>query len=136
MDTTGLKLESLKMVREWTTWLVAIQVAICGFLWDPIRKSPQIATDSLNGWQFIVLYTAWAFFVLSILTAGFLLLRLPVMVEALAKSGESDESVQALKAPLASSQVRLKTLIFAQYLLFFLGAVLTGIFLLFAPPSK
>ena len=47
MDKAQAKLESLKMVKDWSSWLIALQTAICAFLWNVLK-----ALEIKAGWMF------------------------------------------------------------------------------------
>jgi hypothetical protein len=138
MDKPQLQLEALKMVKEWSTWLVGIQVAICGFLWSFLNQNPMLVDPANNFPEYahrrydqtgfyipgITLHAAWLFFALSLLVAAFLLLRMPAVAETLTE--DDGESVLKRK----TSGVRLETLVSTEYLFFLLGAALTAIFVI------
>ncbi len=140
MDKVDLQLESLKMTKEWSVWLVALQAAICGFLWNSLKENPLIRTFNTpqfefgKYWEFsplgVILHLAWLLFALSLLAAAFLLLHLPGMIENLKKNEEAAESVMAMKAPLMGEGISIRALVFAEYFLFLAGVVLTALFVL------
>lgn len=133
MDKIDLQLESLKMTKEWSVWLVALQAAICGFLWNSLKENPLLLlSDSGLNAPGLILHLAWLLFALSLLAAAFLLLHLPGLIENLKKNEEAAESVMAMKAPLMGGGISIRALVFAEYFLFLTGAVLTAVFVLIA----
>jgi hypothetical protein len=62
---SGLRLEALKLLRDWSVWLLTIEAAICTALWK---------TGALTGkWSF----AGWSAFCLSAMAASVLLIVVP-----------------------------------------------------------
>jgi hypothetical protein len=125
-DKVDLKLESLKMIRERSTWLAGLQAGICALLWTPLRESldktvpKPMATDLI-----VYLHLGWFAFLLSLLLTALLLGRLPRMIETLAQNEK-----ESIFQEYAVAKISLGTMLWAIYALFFLGLVLTGVFVL------
>jgi hypothetical protein len=136
MERSELKLESLKMIREWSTWLAGLQAAICALLWSPLKESvkkplpslapmtPSLPPETMATDLVVLLHLGWFAFLFSLLLTALLLARLPRMAESLEQNEES--IFQAYLAPKISLSTMLSTI----YALFFLGLILTGIFVL------
>ncbi len=121
-----LQLEALKMVKEWSTWLAGLQAGICALLWSPLKESLKktefMATDLI-----VLLHLGWFAFLFSLLLTVLLLGRLPRMIESLEQNKENRESIfQEYAVP----KISLGMMLSAIYALFFLGLILTGIFVL------
>ena len=65
MDRSNARLESLKLVKEWSVWLITLQTAICTFLWN-VLKEQRIKGMSLSGMS---LHLGWLAFSLSVIIA-------------------------------------------------------------------
>jgi len=134
MEKTDLRLESFKMIREWSTWLVGIQTVICGFLWNVLKENPLFLAEfrgmpnpSFTG---MILHLAWLAFAFSLVTAAFTLISLPKLVETLKQEDGAAESVFAMQANVWGGKMNLRTLVGAQHILFFIGVVLAALFVI------
>jgi hypothetical protein len=135
MDKTQLQLEALKMIKDWSAWLVGIQTVICGFLWNALKENPILAAseikDALNpSITGIILHLGWLAFVISLLIAAFTLLRVPRLVETLKQGEDETESVFAMQADLWGRKLKMKTLAGTQFFFFLAGAALTAAFVI------
>jgi len=61
------RIESLKLLQDWSKWLIALEAGVCALLWRVMSPS-------------IYLYCAWFMFWGSILAAAFLLLAISILV--------------------------------------------------------
>lgn len=94
------RIESLKLLQDWSKWLIGLEGGVCALLWQVFRQSK-------------LLYAAWIMFWLSILAAAFLLLAISVIV------GQSDD--------VASRNVKkLRFLVAAEYVFFVAGMILVA----------
>ena len=116
MDEAQAKLESLKMVKEWSTWLIALQTAICAFLWNVLK------TLEIKSWLDVFLYFGWFAFSLSLLIATVLVSRLPYRIESLPESSP-DRSVLSEPVAILGGKVRLKTFVMAEHVCFIVGVL-------------
>ena len=116
MEKSQAKLESLKMVKEWSSWLIALQTAICAFLWNVLKAL------EIKSWLDFFLYFGWFAFSLSLLIATVLVSRLPYMIENLPESS-SDRSVLSEPISIIGGQIRLKSLLIAEHICFIIGVL-------------
>lgn len=65
-----LQLEALKLLKDWSVWLLTIEAGICTALWT---------TDALKGSG--LAFAGWSAFCLSAMVASVLLLKLPGVVQ-------------------------------------------------------
>src|SRR5262245_40174253 len=107
MEKAQAKLESLKMVKEWSAWLIALQTAICAFLWNVLKAL------EIKSWLDFFLYFGWFAFSLSLLIATILISRLPSMIENLPESS-SDRSVLSEAVSIVGIKIRLKSFLIAE----------------------
>lgn len=80
-NTTKLTVESLKLLQDWSKWLIALETLICANLWPKL-------TDKLN--PSTALYIGWMMFWASIIAAAILLISISYFVRQADKKGESD----------------------------------------------
>jgi hypothetical protein len=127
-----LQLESIKMIRDWSTWLVGIQVAICGFLWNVLKENPIALMGPTNAVPFSVtgsiIHLAWLAFAASLLVAAFMLIRIPKLVESLQQGADASTSVSELPVRVFGRALALKKLVGLQYAFFLAGALLAAVF--------
>ena len=116
MDKAQAKLESLKMVKEWSSWLIALQTAICAFLWNVLKAL------EIKSWLDVFLYFGWFAFSLSLLIATVLVSRLPYMIEKLPESSSND-SVLTDPVSILGIRVRLRTFLIAEHVCFIVGVL-------------
>ena len=81
MDKTGLTVESLKLLQDWSKWLVTLETAICAALWPKLTGGGEPPAS---------LYLGWMMFWASIVTAAILLISISVYVRRVDTSGDSD----------------------------------------------
>lgn len=81
MDKTELTVESLKLLQDWSKWLITLEAAICAALWPKLTG---------GGKPPVSLYLGWLMFWASIITAAILLIAISVYVRRIDASGESD----------------------------------------------
>jgi hypothetical protein len=127
MDKVELQLESLKMVKEWATWLMGLQAGICALLWSPLKENPIMAARSGAG---LWLHIGWFAFLASLLFTALLFRKLPRLIEELAKSEGPEESIFSRDLKLAGQKLSLGTVLAVIYSLFFAGLAFTGLFVL------
>jgi len=89
-EKTQLQLESIKMVKEWSTWLAGLQTGICALLWGPLKDNPaftgEIGSEKLVAG--IWLYFAWYSFLISLVLTVLMLGTLPRIIEELRRAGK------------------------------------------------
>lgn len=81
MDKTELTIESLKLLQDWSKWLVTLEAAICVALWPTLTS---------GGKPSAFLYLGWGMFWGSIIAAANLLIAISVCARRVATSGDSD----------------------------------------------
>ena len=123
MDHSSSKLESLKMLKEWSIWLVTLQSAICALLWD------RLDVEGMRRFPEVFLHLGWLSFGLSVITATILINRIPILIEGLAED-VSDRSILLHPVKVLSANIRLMFLVRAEYLLFLLGIFFLFVFVL------
>ncbi|HEV7646215.1 MAG TPA: hypothetical protein VGO50_19935 [Pyrinomonadaceae bacterium] len=122
-----LQLESLKMVKEWVTWLMGLQVSICALLWSPLKDNPIMAAKSGAG---LWLHIGWFAFLVSLLLTVLVYRTLPKLIEELAKDETLEESIFSRDLKWAEQKISLGTMLTVIYWLFFAGIAFTGLFVL------
>jgi hypothetical protein len=73
--------DSLKLLQDWSKWLITLQTAICMSLWPKLTGSPASSP---------VMYAGWMMFWASILAAAVLLLCISFFVRRVDESGDRD----------------------------------------------
>jgi hypothetical protein len=129
MTKEEAQLESLKMTKEWSIWLIALQSSICTFLWGVLKEQLGVLETlqqsgqnySLIKFQVVVLHFGWLAFAVSVLVAIILVSRMPVLIEQFS-NGPDDKP----KAYYFST----KTLMTMEYAFFLLGVMFILIFVL------
>lgn len=61
------QIESLKLLHDWSKWLIGLEAGVCALLWRVLSQSK-------------IFFAAWLMFWLSILAAAILLLAISVVV--------------------------------------------------------
>jgi hypothetical protein len=110
----SLQLESLKMLKDWSVWLIALQAALCAFLWNVLK------TFAAANWFEKSVFVAWFAFSLSLIIATVLVSRLPGQIESLANS-PAEESVFSRRVSVAGVTIKLRTLLILEHTFFLLG---------------
>ena len=133
-DKIELKLEALKMVKEWSTWLAGLQAGICALLWGPLKDSlkpvaagPFFPPEPMPTDLIVLLHFGWFAFLFSLLLTALLLILLPRMIERLEQNKENGKSI--FQESLVW-KISLGKMLWAIYVVFFLGPILTGVFVL------
>ncbi len=84
MTNGDARLESLKLLRDWSMWLLTIEAAICTALW-------KIGALKVSAWAF----AGWGAFCLSAMVASVLLIVVPGVVQK-GSEGVENKSVRRL----------------------------------------
>jgi len=79
MDESALKLESLKLLQDWSKWLIGLEAGICALLWPKLTGEIKPAYP---------VYLGWLMFWGSIIAAAILLITISITVRRMATSGE------------------------------------------------
>jgi hypothetical protein len=69
MDKNELAVESLKLLQDWSKWLITLEAAVCAALWSKLTGGGQPP---------LLLYLGWMMFWGSIITAAFLLIAISI----------------------------------------------------------
>lgn len=107
-----IQLKALDLLKDWSTWLVAIQTGALGL----ISLSGQDKTSIKPGWAYAVLIC----FAVSIITATFVLGGIPSIVQRLPQSEEKN----IYHIPIFERWPRLWYFTFVEHVSFLLGVVL------------
>src|ERR1044072_6999734 len=129
MNKLELQLESLKMVKEWITWLMGLQAGICALLWSPLKDNPIIGAAAKSG-SGLWLHLGWFAFLASLLLTVLLFRTLPKLIEELAKEENSGENIFRRDLGWARQEISLGGVLTVIYSLFFAGVAFTGLFIL------
>lgn len=81
MDKAQRTVDSLKLLQDWSKWLIALETAVCMSLWPKLTGS-----TTPSG----VMYAGWTMFWASIIVAAILLLCISIFVRRVDESGERD----------------------------------------------
>jgi hypothetical protein len=81
LDKNELAVESLKLLQDWSKWLVTLEAAICAALWSTLTS---------GGKPSALLYLGWGMFWGSIIAAAILLIAISVYARRVDISGDSD----------------------------------------------
>ena len=73
--------DSLKLLQDWSKWLISLQALVCVSLWPKLAGKP-----SPSG----LMYAGWMMFWASILIAAILLLTISFVVRRVDVSGDRD----------------------------------------------
>ena len=112
MPETNLRFESLKLLRDWSVWLLTVEAAICGALWK---------ADVL--WGHFWALAGWTAFCLSAMVASVLLIAVPSVV-------------RTLDAPDNPGHKRVRMLAWAECGLFLIGVLCLIVYVLNHPAPK
>ena len=81
MDKSQRTVDSLKLLQDWSKWLITLQTAVCMSLWPKLTGAPSPSS---------LMYAGWMMFWASILVAAVLLLCISIFVRRVDESGERD----------------------------------------------
>lgn len=112
-DTDTLRLEALKLLREWSVWMVAVQTGLIGFLISLLLQS-QIRLGS------IYIKGAVICFGLSIIFAAWVLGAIPSIIQRLNSDERGIYAIGIFDLPLLR-HLRLGWFSFFEHLGFLLG---------------
>src|SRR5260370_29632388 len=100
MDELEQRIESLKLLQDWSKWLIGLEAGACALLWDALKndKAPY------------PLHKAWFMFWLSIVFAALLLIAIAAVARQRGPSG-------------ARNMRRLCVLVIAEYAFFIAGTI-------------
>jgi|SRR5215813_5201648 len=80
-DTSQRTVDSLKLLQDWSKWLISLQAIVCMSLWSKLTGKP-----SPSG----LMYVGWMMFWASIIVAAVLLVLISVFVRRVDVSAERD----------------------------------------------
>lgn len=81
MDKSQRTVDSLKLLQDWSKWLISLETVVCIGLWPKLTGKP-----SPSGFM----YAGWMMFWASILVAAVLLLCISLFVRRVDESGDRD----------------------------------------------
>jgi hypothetical protein len=81
MDKSERTVESLKLLQDWSKWLISLETVVCLSLWPKLTGKP-----SPSG----LMYAGWMMFWGSIIIAAILLLSISAFVRRVDTSGDRD----------------------------------------------
>lgn len=83
MDKAQRTVDSLKLLQDWSKWLISLETVVCLSLWPKLtaKQSPPPAS---------LMYAGWMMFWASIIVAAMLLLCISVFVRRVDDSGDRD----------------------------------------------
>ena len=81
MDKAERTVESLRLLQDWSKWLISLEAVVCVSLWPKLT-----GTTSPSG----LMYAGWMMFWASILVAAVLLLCISIFVRRVDESGDRD----------------------------------------------
>jgi hypothetical protein len=81
MDRSQRTVDSLKLLQDWSKWLISLETIVCISLWPKLTSKPSPS---------IVMYAGWMMFWASILVAAILLLCISFFVRRVDESGDRD----------------------------------------------
>jgi|SRR6185436_6949794 len=81
MDRAQRTVDSLRLLQDWSKWLITLQTAVCMSLWPKLTGTPSPPA---------LMYAGWMMFWASILVAAVLLLSISIFVRRVDESAERD----------------------------------------------
>ena len=81
MDKSERTVESLKLLQDWSKWLISLETVVCLSLWPKLTGKPSPAG---------VMYAGWMMFWGSIIVAAILLVCISIFVRRVDESGDRD----------------------------------------------
>ena len=81
MNRSERTVESLKLLQDWSKWLISLETVVCISLWPKLTSTP--APSGL-------MYAGWMMFWASIIVAAILLLCISAFVRRVDESGDRD----------------------------------------------
>ena len=84
MDKAQRTVDSLKLLQDWSKWLIMLQTAVCMSLWPKLTGTPAPSS---------VMYVGWMMFWASIAVAAVLLICIAVFVRRVDESGDRDMKI-------------------------------------------
>ena len=108
-------LESLRLLQDWSKWLISLETVVCISLWSKLTGTPAPGTPGPSG----LMYAGWMMFWASILIATILLLCIPAFVRRVDESGDRDIKIVWLIVGVQYACFMLGLACFALHLLFF-----------------
>ena len=84
MDKSQRTVDSLRMLQDWSKWLISLETVVCISLWPKLTDKP--APSGL-------MYAGWMMFWTSIIVAAILLLCISAFVRRVDESGDRDMKI-------------------------------------------
>jgi hypothetical protein len=84
MDKPERIVDSLKLLQDWSKWLIGLETVVCVSLWPKLTDKPSPP---------VLMYAGWMMFWASIIVAAILLLCISAFVRRVDKSGDRDMKI-------------------------------------------
>ena len=81
MNKIERTVESLRLLQDWSKWLISLEGIVCVSLWPKLTGAAKAPA---------VMYAGWMMFWISILVAAVLLLSISIFVRRVDESGDRD----------------------------------------------
>ena len=81
MDRSQRTVDSLKLLSDWSKWLISLETIVCVSLWPKLTSKPSPSS---------LMYAGWMMFWVSIVIAAILLLCISFVVRRVDDSGDRD----------------------------------------------
>jgi len=81
MDRAQRNVDALKLLQDWSKWLISLETIVCVSLWPKLSTKPSPSS---------LMYTGWMMFWASIVVAAVLLLCISIFVRRVDESGDRD----------------------------------------------
>jgi hypothetical protein len=81
MDRAQRNVDALKLLQDWSKWLISLQTIVCLSLWPKLSAKPSPSS---------LMYVGWMMFWASIVIAALLLLCISIFVRRVDESGDRD----------------------------------------------
>jgi hypothetical protein len=81
MDNSQRTVDSLKLLQDWSKWLISLEAVVCVSLWPKLTSKPAAS---------FLMYGGWMMFWASIMIAAILLILISVFVRRVDTSGDRD----------------------------------------------
>ena len=82
MANSERTVESLRLLQDWSKWLISLETVVCVSLWPKLTDQAKPAAA--------LMYAGWVMFWASIIVAAVLLLCISIFVRRVDQSGERD----------------------------------------------
>ena len=84
MEKSQRTVESLRLLQDWSKWLISLETVVCISLWPKLTSTPPPSG---------LMYAGWIMFWASIIVAAILLLCISAFVRRVDESGDRDMKI-------------------------------------------